>query len=758
MNGGTPNGGTGWTDGSARPNIPNWQSNAPNTGLKDANSGMPSGGVGVTDPAQPAPTPPGTAKFLGERFWAAGNPMNMPDNDNNPAISSSVKPALTDGRPSSASVKTTAGRAISEQLWLLHLDVLRLEQENIALRGGTPPAPGAPMPAGMGLMANGMPNHPIYNPAACYAGGLPMLLQSNGLPIGNGRQPDVADLSIAHKPAAVHPHSRPQSAQSMQSMQSVHSRSGSRSPPLGYLDDVPAGPDMLAAGPRQAAKAVVQPCWEVPAAPMHSAPPTLEISQPRTPWRRAATQKTIGTTSRLEEEKKRRSTNSAGESKEKNNLMENHSNVRQTLFPDKNDLVDKVMAVVSKPKYDVCNFYHETGFCQVIARSGRFETLSLIVIGVNAVYMAIDTDYNTSVSMAESHIIFQIVENAFCFYFLFEWVVRWISFKVKCNCLKDPWMVFDGTLLALMVMDTWVLTIVMMISSGTGGSNWQDNSSAVLKLVKVVRLLRTARMARLLRFVPELMIMVKGMAEASKTVSITLFMLFIIVYVYALAFRQVSDGSPLGEKYFKNMPHAMGSLLVFGVFPDMQEILMDMTGQHIVLGAVCLSFVLVSTLMVMNMLVGVLVEVVSVVAMLERDQIAATYVGQTLRHILSNIRHVDEAEEIVTISRLEFELLVTDRDAAKSMSTVGVDLTALVELTDFIFKDGDTLLFTEILKMVLQLRGSNQASVKDIVDLRKFMLQEMMAVEHSIDEVKKLVQTGAKNKDGLQQKCLSLED
>jgi len=56
---------------------------------------------------------------------------------------------------------------------------------------------------------------------------------------------------------------------------------------------------------------------------------------------------------------------------------------------------------------------------------------------------------------------------------------------------------------------------------------------------------------------------------------------------------------------------------------------------------------------------------------------------------------------------------------------MGVDVFGLVDLTDFIFRDGHALDFGEFMELVMQLRGSNQATVKDIVDLRKFIVNEI---------------------------------
>merc|ERR1719183_478350 len=85
-----------------------------------------------------------------------------------------------------------------------------------------------------------------------------------------------------------------------------------------------------------------------------------------------------------------------------------------------------------------------------------------------------------------------------------------------------------------------------------------------------------------------------------------------------------------------------------------------------------------------------------------------------------------------TISKQEFTEILDNIDAVRCLHDVGVDVFALVDLADYIFEDDDAentdeieLDFTKFMEVVLQLRGTNAATVKDIVDLRKFMRLSM---------------------------------
>merc|ERR1712032_808939 len=111
------------------------------------------------------------------------------------------------------------------------------------------------------------------------------------------------------------------------------------------------------------------------------------------------------------------------------------------------------------------------------------------------------------------------------------------------------------------------------------------------------------RMARLLRAVPELMMFVKGMGAALQSVIYTLILLVILLYVFAVVFKQLTDDTTVGRVYFESVPHGMNHLLLDGV-------LLDGTGSFVgairelefptFLLALFYLFVLLSALTVMN--------------------------------------------------------------------------------------------------------------------------------------------------------------
>merc|ERR1711920_877926 len=101
-----------------------------------------------------------------------------------------------------------------------------------------------------------------------------------------------------------------------------------------------------------------------------------------------------------------------------------------------------------------------------------------------------------------------------------------------------------------------------------------------------------------------------------------------------------------------------------------------------------MSYIVLAGLVIMNMLVGVLVEAVSVVATVEKEALLVNYVRDSFRSFWGKI----DTDGDSLICRAEFEQLLSLPDASKALDEVGVDVVGLVDLVDLIFQDDDTQL------------------------------------------------------------------
>jgi len=188
-------------------------------------------------------------------------------------------------------------------------------------------------------------------------------------------------------------------------------------------------------------------------------------------------------------------------------------------------------------------------------------------------------------------------------------------------------------------------------------------------------------------------------------------------------------------------PDSMASLLLRAALPDVADMVYEVSDESWMFGVFLCVFILFASLTVMNMLVGVLCEVVSVVSSVEKEQLVVNFVQTQLRSLLHHC--VGDADK--DMSKEEFIDLLGFPQAARALHEVGVDVLGLMEIADFLFKDEKKLTFPDFMEMVLELRGTNTATVKNIVDLQRFVHLELRKSQVSLQ--KQLVKM-MESKDG----------
>merc|ERR1719487_1503538 len=93
-----------------------------------------------------------------------------------------------------------------------------------------------------------------------------------------------------------------------------------------------------------------------------------------------------------------------------------------------------------------------------------------------------------------------------------------------------------------------------------------------------------------------------------------------MVYIFSVAFRYITVGTRVGHKYFRNVPFGMKFLALYATMPDTIKFVEDAGAEHFMIGVLVVVFVLLATMTLMNMLIGVLCEVIGVVSALEKEE------------------------------------------------------------------------------------------------------------------------------------------
>lgn len=373
----------------------------------------------------------------------------------------------------------------------------------------------------------------------------------------------------------------------------------------------------------------------------------------------------------------------------------------------------------------ISRYYNHSGLAQKVARNHVFQYGCLVLVLLNAIWIAIDLDFNSR-PLLESPPIFQVMEHLFVVVFLMEIIIRFAAFEQKHNVFHDLWFCFDATLVVVMIAESWVFTLIVVITGSPGNGGFSNIST-----LRNFRLLRIARMAQIARHIPELQTMMISMFAGIRSVIMTVITLLVLTYSFAVLLRQLGLSTTWGKEYFDDVPTSVHSLLVLSVLPEYFPLGYKIGGETWYCGLIYAVYLTLTVIMVLNMLVAILCDVIFRASSEEKDRRNLEVMSEKLRAIL---KLVDlDANDLV--SRCEFDDLLMNEDAITTLADVGVDVVALADDSDFIFgqQGREAVPFDVFKEEVLRFRSSNHATVGSVLAARRFMRRGLELLEHRLE-------------------------
>merc|ERR1719433_2386288 len=148
---------------------------------------------------------------------------------------------------------------------------------------------------------------------------------------------------------------------------------------------------------------------------------------------------------------------------------------------------------------------------------------------------------------------------------------------------------------------------------------------------------------------------------------------------------------------------------------------------------------LLASLTLMNMLIGVMCDMVLNVGEAEREASTLSFVAEKIEELILSVGPSENHDTLIPklISKNEFERMLANQKAVSILHEVGVDVVGLVDFADTIFEadNGDKaqgkkqLTFGEFVELILDLRGSTTSRVKDVINLRKHINYKFQRLE-----------------------------
>lgn len=359
--------------------------------------------------------------------------------------------------------------------------------------------------------------------------------------------------------------------------------------------------------------------------------------------------------------------------------------------------------MTSKRKYNVLDLYETMGPYQSIARSSRFTNCILAANCAYLAWMAVDIDNNAAESLQDSNAVFMIMTIAFLCIFLFDIVIRLLAFKAKAYAFKDSAFNFDLCLLLLLI-----LSIVLGFAA--------SDDSALYFVSNLFFLLQGLRFFTLARAMPELQILLKGFFSASRSVFFVLMLQVVLSYIFAMALCSWTSDTSLKHDHFITVPQSMRTLLVHGTFFQHTEISTALGEDHALLEVVFLLYVFLSFC---NLVIcaGFICEVLSAVANTEKDVLIAQMLEATLG------RRFPPCDEDDGLSKDQFQEMLKSSEVQGFMEMLCVDVDELGGMADMIYGIHEQLPLADLIKAMLQMQGTKNAALKDVMAIRKDMYE-----------------------------------
>eukprot|EP00930_Biecheleria_cincta_P040123 TRINITY_DN27520_c0_g1_i1.p1 TRINITY_DN27520_c0_g1~~TRINITY_DN27520_c0_g1_i1.p1 ORF type:complete len:555 (+),score=124.68 TRINITY_DN27520_c0_g1_i1:107-1771(+) len=392
-----------------------------------------------------------------------------------------------------------------------------------------------------------------------------------------------------------------------------------------------------------------------------------------------------------------------------------------------------------------------------IAKHKYFEATTITLILLNACEIGWDADYGaryeTPQNLYDGPWYFIVAENVFAVYFFCEILIRFIAYRRKLDCFRDTWFLFDSVLVTMMVWETWIMPFLGNLE-GLGQ----------LSVLRLLRLLRITRMAKLMRAFPELLMIIKGLFAAVRAVAWTAILLVLITFTTSIVFTsqyhqghitddeiaEMDDEDPKKVIWtsFGDMGKSMLTLLVQGTILDDVTAASDairMQDNYEWMEAVFILYILLNSFMMLNMLVGILVEVVGSTKEAESERIARANARDAIMTIFKQM----DSDGSGKITQEEFKGMKKDEDIMEAFSELGIKAKQFDMYGHLLFgnkdKDGGTpeMGFKALLDAICRLKPGSAVNLLDWSSFKTAVMKSEDMLEEKLTRLENLVAQGS---------------
>ena len=213
-----------------------------------------------------------------------------------------------------------------------------------------------------------------------------------------------------------------------------------------------------------------------------------------------------------------------------------------------------------------------------------FNTLVISVIIASALYAGVSS-YNENIP-ADYAFLLQVFDYSITVFFTVEILIRIFAERSLVNFFKDGWNVFD-----------FLIVSISLIPIGGAES------------VFVVRLLRIVRILRIITVVPAFRHIIDSLVKTIPRVGFIALLMFIFIYIWGAIGTLFFD--EINPERWGNIGVAMLTLVQVATYDDWGAIMWELIVVYPIAWIYFVSFIIVNAVVLLNMVIGVIVDVMT---------------------------------------------------------------------------------------------------------------------------------------------------
>lgn len=256
--------------------------------------------------------------------------------------------------------------------------------------------------------------------------------------------------------------------------------------------------------------------------------------------------------------------------------------------------------------------FENLGFQLEKLKANRAFELLVVSVIILAALLAGARTYEINPSAVRLLSILDILITVF---FVVEISLRFIADQDKRNFFKNGWNIFD--------------TVIVLASLVPVGNS---------EMVIVGRLLRIFRVLRMVSMIPELRILLNSLIRALPQLGYVVLLMFIIFYIYAAIGSTLFE--PINPELWGDISISLLTLFRVMTFEDWTDVMYETMEVHPLSWIYYLSFIFLTAFAFLNMVIGIVVNVIEEESHREREEQRAS--EPTIADLQVEIRELKE--------------------------------------------------------------------------------------------------------------------